>query len=378
MKRACLSLLVSALALVGVTACGERPQPHTPASPGAADFDGQTFEASVGRLRTETGARAVLAGLWVGDEAVKRIALGDSMTGVPADTDMTVRIGGISQLFLGTLLMRLVEQGRLSLDDKVSKYLPDLFAADKVTVGMLARNTAGYKDYVHDPTFVDLMLADPFKQFTSQEIMDLGVKDGELAFTPGTQQKYSHTEFTILCEVMERATGRSMADLFHAEIFGPLGLTRTGYSSSPTLPDPVLHVFSSERGVYEDATFWNPSWAGGSGILYSSLDDLGTWGPVFGKGRLLRESSFRELTRRPDAALRSDLYFATGFVVANGWFLQNPMINGYTGTMGYLSDLDLTLVVFASQPPTPKVEHPAFEIFKKLVLELAPSHPINF
>lgn len=343
------------------------------AAPAAA-----AFEALIKGLRTEYGARAVIAGVWKFDEPGITTAAGDSMTQVPADTSMTVRIGGISQLFLGTLLMRLVEQEHLSLDDKVSRYIPDLLGADNVTVRMLAKNTAGYKDYVRDERFIDLVLEDPFRQFTTQELIEYATKDGEMNYTPGTSQQYSHTEFVILANVIERATGRTMADLYSAEIFKQLELTGTGYSTTPDLPSPVLHVFDSDRGVYEDTTFWNPSWAGESGPLYSNLDDLGRWGPVFGTGQLLKDGSFQEMIRRPDVAAREDFYFATGFVVSNGWYLQNPNINGYTGVMGYLPDLHLTLVVFASQSADPKVGHPAFEIFKDVVRDLVPSHPINF
>jgi D-alanyl-D-alanine carboxypeptidase len=340
--------------------------------------DAAAFEAMVKGLRTDYGARAVIAGLWYGDEPGITTAVGQSMTQVPADTRMTVRIGGISQLFLATLLMRLVEQEHLSLDDKVSQYFPDLLAADEVTVRMLAQNTAGYKDYVRDERFIDLVLEDPFRQFSSREIIEYATKDGEMNFAPGTSQQYSHTELVILANVIERATGRTMAELYNEEILKPLGLTGTGYSATPDLPSPVFHVFGSDRGVYEDTTFWNPSWAGESGPLYSNLDDLGRWGPVFGTGQLLKDRSFQEMIRRPDAAAREDIYFAMGFVVSNGWYLQNPSINGYTGVMGYLPDLNLTLVVFASQSADPKVGHPAFEIFKAMVRNLVPGHPINF
>ncbi|MEQ9690363.1 MAG: serine hydrolase domain-containing protein [Bauldia litoralis] len=358
--------------LVGVSPAFADDTPGSQAAPDAA-----VFRATVERLRTESGARAVLAGLWQGDAPGVTIALGESMTLVPADTSMTVRIGGISQLFLGTLLMRLVEQGHLSLDDKVSQYLPDLLSADAVTVAMLAQNTAGYKDYVRDEAFLDLVLENPFRQFSSQEIIDFATKDGEMNFPPGTEQRYSHTEFTILREVIERATGRPMAELYQAEILDPLGLTGTGYSTTPALPDPVLHVYSSDRGVYEEATFWNPSWAGESGALYSNLDNLGKWGPAFGTGQLLDPASFQALIKRPDAAPEEGPYFAVGFVVANGWYFQNPNINGYTGVMGYLPAKDLTLAVFASQTADPKVVHPAFEMFRALVLEYAPDSPLG-
>ncbi len=121
-------------------------------------FTGAAFRQSLKQLKDQKGARAVIAGAWVGGRPIAKVALGESMTGVPARTDMTIRIGGISQLFLGTALMRLVERGEISLDDKISQWLPNLLKADRVTVGMLARNTAGYKDYVVNEDFVSHLL----------------------------------------------------------------------------------------------------------------------------------------------------------------------------------------------------------------------------
>ena len=169
-----------------------------------------------------------------------------------------------------------------------------------------------------------------------------------------------------------------MGELYQREILSPLGLTRTGYSYNPDLPSPALHSFSSDRGIYEESTFWNISWAGESGPLYSTLDDLGKWGPAFGKGKLLSNASFAELTARPQVAPPGDFYFASGFVVSGGWYFQNPNINGYSGMFGYLPELDLTLAVFATQPPDPVVDHPAKEIFTELVEVVAPDHPLKF
>ncbi|MFA7480663.1 MAG: serine hydrolase domain-containing protein [Vulcanimicrobiota bacterium] len=337
-----------------------------------------TFTDTVTALREKHGARAVLAGVWQGEQEIAKLALGPSMTGVPATTDMTVRIGGISQLFMGTLVMRLAEKGHFSLDDKISKWLPDLFQADQVTIGMLIRNMGGYRDHVRDEAFGEAVLAQPFRQFSPEELVELSVQDGQSNFPPGSSQQYSHTEFIILRMVLEKATGRSMPELYQQEVLDPLGLTRTGYGTTPELPSPVLHAFTSDRGVYEDCTFWNPSWAGDSGPLYSTLDDLGQWGPAFGRGQLLSNASFQELVKRPATAPPGDFYFACGFVVAGGWYFQNPNINGYSGVMGYLPERDLTVVVFATQPEKPQVEHPAKEIFLDLVDVITPNHPLRF
>ena len=81
------------------------------------------------------GNKAVLFGMWVNDREIVTMALGDSMTTVPAITDMHYRIGGIAETFMSTLLLMLVEQGRINLDDKIAHWFPDLLAADQVRCG---------------------------------------------------------------------------------------------------------------------------------------------------------------------------------------------------------------------------------------------------
>jgi D-alanyl-D-alanine carboxypeptidase len=347
------------------------------AQPSGSTINPASFNSRVAALKEEHGARVVIAGVWQGGQEISKLALGESMTGVPASTDMTVRIGGISQLFLGTLVMRLVEQGQFSLDDKISTWLPGFYQAENVTVGMLIRNLGGYKDFVLNDQFVDDVLADPFRDFTWDQLLEYSVSERESNFPPGTSQRYSHTEFVILAQVIEAATGRTMPELYQTEILDPLDLSRTGYSQNADLPAPVLHAFSSDRDIYEDSTFWNVTWAGESGPLYSTIDDLGTWGPAFGQGRLLTPESFQELTKRAEVAPSPNVYFAMGFVVAGGWYFQNPNLNGYSGVLAYLPERDITLIVFATQPEVPISGHPARDIFLELVTEVAPDYPID-
>lgn len=329
-------------------------------------------------LKEETHVKAIIAGVWKGDQEILTIALGESMTAIPASVDMHVRIGGVSEIFLGTLLMILVEQGKVSLDDKISKWLPDFLAAEKVTVGMLMKSTAGYKDYVHSKEFLELILKEPFRFFSREEILNYATRDSELNFPPGTDFRYSHTEFTILGEILEHATGKTMPELYEENIFHPLGLKHTGYSINTDLPSPVLHAFSSDRGIYEDATFWNPSWTGDSGPLYSNLQDLGVWARMFGKGKLLSPGSFNELVSRPEGISSPELYYASGFIVANGWYAQNPSFNGYSGAFGYLPSKELTIIIYTTQSEDPKSDSQAFPIFKELVKMITPEDTINF
>lgn len=329
-------------------------------------------------LKEKTNVKSLLAGIWMGEEEVLMTAMGESMTSIPANTDMHVRIGGVSETFLGTILMILAEQGKIGLNDKISKWLPELLMADKVTPGMLMKNTAGYKDYVLNEEFVDFIMKNPFSYISRSDIIAYATGDGELNFTPGTNQRYSHTEFTILGEVLERATGKTMQQLHEELIFKPLDLGNTGYSVNADIPYPVLHAFSSDRGIYEDVTYWNPTWTGDSGPLYSSLRDLGKWAKFFGKGKLLSPAYYDTLISRPAGAVNPDLYFASGFIINNGWFVQNPSFNGYSGAFGYMPSKDLTIIIYTTQSEDPGSNAQAFKIFKEIVKMLTPDHTLNF
>jgi D-alanyl-D-alanine carboxypeptidase len=377
-----ISRLIIGLLFFTLVSCGNNGNDGLavsaqPAQP-PPNLDATVLRTRLEQLKASSKVRGLLATVRVGDEEVLTVALGDSMTNVPATPDMTVRIGGISQTFIGTVLMRLVERGDISLDDKISKWMPDLLAADKVTVGMLISNTSGYKDYVRDPEFIDLVTAEPLRAFTRQELIDLSVKDGKLKFEPGSKQEYSHTGYSILANALEGATGQTMPELYQELVLEPLALNNTGYSSNADLPSPVLHAFSSQRDVYEDATFWDPTWTGESGPLYSNIGDLGRWLRLHGTGALLTPESFQKVIQRPAVANPTGPYLGFGFIVANGWYAQNPGFNGYSGAYGYLPSQDITIVVFSTSGTDPESEAQAIQILKALTRTITPSTPLEF
>lgn len=366
------------LGLIGYGYGGDSSLVAHAQSPSPSASDQAALRDKARELFAASGARAMLLTVRQGDTELLSLAMGESMTGVPARLDSHLRIGGVSELFWGVLVMKLVERGDLKLEDKVSKWLPELLSADQVTVGMLLNNSGGYKDYVLDEEFTAAVLADPFRPFTRDELIAYAVKNSEMNFTPGTQWKYSHTEFSIMGQLIEKATGKSMESLYQELIFTPAGLTDTGYMKNAELPSPVFHAYSSDRGFYEDSTFWDPTWTGDSGPLYSTLSDLAKWAPLHGRGQLLSPESYRRLTERPPVEGVNNLYFAAGFIVSNGWFCQNPNFNGYGGAYGYLPERDLTVIVYTNQGPTPPTHHQAFGIFKGLVSHLTPERLINF
>ena len=171
--------------------------------------------------------KAVILRVTVNGKEVVTEAMGDSMTGVPATTDMHFRNGAVAISYVSTLLLELVDQQKVGLDDPLSNWFPDLPNADQVTLRMLANMTAGYADYVigNEQLATDLYL-DPFRQWTPEELIAFSTAEPHV-YPPGTNWNYAHTDYVILGQVLEKITGKPMALLMQEYIFAPMGLTDT-------------------------------------------------------------------------------------------------------------------------------------------------------
>jgi CubicO group peptidase (beta-lactamase class C family) len=249
---------------------------------------------------------------------------------------------------LSTVLLQQVEKGKLSLDDKLSKYFPDLPSADQITVEILENSTSGYEHYAVLNSFDNAFYADPFKHWTPDEIIAYGVAGGP-QFTPGTQFKFSDTNFVIVAKILEKATGKSVASLMRSGIFKPLGMKDTVPPDTAATPDPVLHAHTGERGVWEDSTYWDPSWTWYAGGIRSNQADLLKFLDALGKGTLLTKASHEKQLARPANSGRPDRYFALGMPVVNGWLFTNPSLEGYSGALGYLPSKDLSVIVYTTR-----------------------------
>ena len=172
-----------------------------------------------------------------------------------------------------------------------------------------------------------------------------------------------------------------MKELYDINIFGPMGMKDTQFPVDQSIQSPVLHAFTMDRKFYEDCTYWNPFWGSTPGLPISNIHDLGKWGPILGTGRLISSAHFQEQiapTSVGKGRNKPDLYFAYGFVVANGWIAQNPSINGYSGAFGYNLATGVTIVVETTKSETTKTDASAFDILREVTKYVAPATPINF
>jgi D-alanyl-D-alanine carboxypeptidase len=345
----------------------------------AAPPRGKEVARTVRALNGKYKLSATMFGVWIGGRPLTTGALGEAQPGVPARTADHFRIGNVTETFTTTLLLQYVEQGRVSLNDPLSKWFPSLPGSHQVTLGMLARSTSGYAHYVTNPRFVKALYADPFKHWTPRQLINYGVSERRL-FAPGTSWAFSDTNFVLLGEVLRRVGGRPLPQLLRAQIFDKLGLRHTANSTNSHMPSPVLHGYDSERGLYEDATFWNPSWTTNCGNSYSTLGDLGKWARALGSGSLLSPASHALQVGPQNVGLgpfKSDkFYYAMGLGVSNGWVLTDPRIPGYSGVIAYLPSKKIAIVIFSSPGPKDVVGVSyAQRIFNRIGPLLAPDQP---
>jgi CubicO group peptidase (beta-lactamase class C family) len=294
---------------------------------------------------------------------------------------MKWRPGSMAIPMLTTLVLQLQEQGKLRLDDTLSKWYPDYPNADKVTLRMLSSVTSGYPDYIQEnPPFQAAQLAEPFRQWTDDELLQYAFAQ-PIVCDPGACFHYAHTNFILLGRVVEQVTGKSVTELLQKNFLDKLKLTQTKITKDPFIPAPALHAYTSERGVYEESTGWSPSWGLGNGlIMTSTAKDMTTLVKAVGTGELLSKSSASQQTEDLAKGLEGAPPIGYGLGVAlagSNWVLQNPVFNGYEGIAAYETTQKVSIVIDNTYGPK-AVEGTsiASEIFKALAAYLAPNDPI--
>jgi CubicO group peptidase (beta-lactamase class C family) len=345
---------------------------------------GSRLERIVRRARGDFGLESAIVRVDAGGSTLLRTAVGKSQADVAANPRMHFRIGSMAIPWLTTIVLQLQDEGRLSLDEKLSRWFPDLPRADQITVRMLANNTSGYNDYIQGyQPFIDLFHSDPFRRWLPRELLNTALSRG-FACEPGTCFNYAHTNYVILSRIVRKVTERSTASQMHRRILGPLGLRETEVTSDATIPRPTLHAFTTERGVYEDSTTWSPSWTIGSGtIATSTIDDIATAAPAIFSGSLLSRKSRRQMVAPYTAGLppfSDSTYFGLGLIVGNGWRLQNPSLNGYSGVLAYLPEGKVTIALTTTNTEAAAMAEKNFnqQTFARIAEYLTPGHPSPF
>ena len=246
-------------------------------------------------------------------------AVGESMTGVPATTDMHFRNGAVAESYMSTLLLMLVDEKKVSLDDNVAKWLPDLPHADDVTLGQFVQMTCGYVDYEQLPEFTAANYAEPFKLWTPKELLSYAVGK-PLWYTPGTGLNYAHTK---LCDPGVGTGENHRAEPEHRAA-----------GKSPGAVGAARHDRSGGNGRHQ----FRPAAFPESYAQFASTDLRGKTTPVPGCGPGCFEQSV-------------GYTYGLGVVITGNWLLQDPLFSGESAVEAYLPSQKVAIAVPVTHDP---------------------------
>ncbi|WP_127793813.1 serine hydrolase [Agromyces sp. LHK192] len=282
----------------------------------------------------------------------------DLATGAAAETDQHVRIASVTKSFVGTVVLRLADEGRLSLDDPIDDYVPDVPNGSRITLRELITMRSGLGNYSDDEQWGLEMLADPEAEWSPDRLLEYAWSM-PTSFPPGTNMEYSNTNFILLGLVVEQVTGERLTDVIRAEVLEPLALAETAYPADNTLPSPRMQGYTLPAVVtpaagaspeWVDATDWSPSSAGAAGAMTSDLDDLLAWGRALATGQGVLEASAQveRLESFATSTLGPREFYGQALVCRDGWIGHHGNIPGYNTVVRYHPAIDTTIVVVAS------------------------------
>ena len=358
--------------------------PQKAASPSAGDPNVQAaIDAAVARERKVYGGNtpvpAVLVGVWDGSGKSYIRAYGEADIAThraltPADH---FRIGSNTKTFVISVLLQLVDEGKLGLDDPLSKFAlgVDVPNAEHITVRQMMQMRSGLFEAFDSPEF-DRLDVKPDMQFDARTVIGWAVKQPPY-FAPGAGYRYSNTNYLLLGLIIEKVTGNSVASEIQNRLIKPFALNNTSYPDNQTMPEPWAHGYGlNATRDWEDVSGTIPvSLMGAAGEMVSNMEDMRRWVKLYVTGKTNGPKTQRaRLECLPIGD--GDGGFGLGVGCSNGWYGYTGGLPGYNTANFHFPEKDITIVAWVTvqaDAPKPGVANAIFrDIAKIMAREHAP------
>ena len=266
-----------------------------------------------------------------------------------APTAATIyEIGSNTKQFTSAAIMRLVEQGKVRLDDDLSKYVPQFpLQGRKVSIHQLLNHTSGIHSYTSSPgwqkTWNDVLSPDAIVKFVAADTFD---------FAPGTAYRYNNTGYVLLGMVIEKASGQKYASYLESQFFKPLGLRSTSYCPSRTTNPAFALGYSKAPFGTKRAQFMDLSHPFSAGALCSTVGDFAKWQRALDAGKVVSPASYALMSTAD--TLTSGKKINYGFGLVPGEFKGHKTVShtggipGFASAATYVPDDSLSIVVFTN------------------------------
>jgi CubicO group peptidase (beta-lactamase class C family) len=278
----------------------------------------------------------------------KGCGMADMEHHVPITPQTMFRIASITKQFTTAAILKLQEEPKLSVKDKLSRFIPDFPRGDQVTLRQLLTHTSGIHNYTDEPDFLSRVT-----NATTTEAIIAEMKKYRYDFDPGTKWDYDNSGYILLGYIVEKVSGRSYGDFLRENFFQPLGMTSTGVYRTPEALG-----YSLETNGFKRALYWDPSWCGGAGALSSSVEDMYRWNEGVFNGQVLDAASLKAAFT-PVTESEGQVNWDAGY--GFGWFVGHyrglreishaGLMSGFRSYLVRLPDERFTVAILVNSSP---------------------------
>jgi CubicO group peptidase (beta-lactamase class C family) len=280
------------------------------------------------------------------------------------------RIGSITKQFTASAILKLQEEGKISVQDKLAKFFPDFPRASEVSVHHLLTHTSGIHSYTDKSDFMDRVT----KPITPDELVRY-FKDDAYDFNPGEQWRYNNSAYFLLGMIIEKVSGKKYDQYLAETFFKPLQMSNTGIHSPSLKLSNEAKGYRKDGDKYTSTINWDMTWAGGAGAMYSTVEDLFKWNEALFGGKVLSEASMKAAFT---PVVLNDGQIPQGIKYGYGWGFGDyrgvDQIMHSGGLHGFISQLlrmpkeNLTVVLLTNVSP-PEVNLNPTEVAEYFVWE---------
>ncbi|MBL7833566.1 MAG: beta-lactamase family protein [Cyclobacteriaceae bacterium] len=280
----------------------------------------------------------------------KAFGLADLEHNVPNTTETIFEGGSVSKQFTAASLLLLATEGKLSTQDDVRKYIPELPVYDApVTIQHLLNHTSGLKDWGSIGSLTGWPRTT--RVYTQELALDIICKQRSLNFTPGTEYSYSNSNYTLLVTIVERVSGMSLAEFTRTRFFEPLGMTHTQWRDNfrEIIPNRSVAYSKTISGYEQMMPFENIH---GHGGLLTTTGDLMKWNALLQTHAIGGDALYAMRVQQGQLKNRKTIYYAGGLNI--GTFNQYTEIShsgstaGYRAWLAYYPDKKITIAILSN------------------------------
>lgn len=266
----------------------------------------------------------------------KAFGMANLELGVPMNADNVFRIGSVTKQFTAASILKLMEQGKLSLGDDLTKFIPDYpTQGKKITVEHLLNHTSGIASYTDMKEWTPEVQR---KDFTPAELIDY-FKNQPMDFEPGAQWKYNNSGYILLGYIIEKVSGQTYAEYVNEHIFKPLGMTHSYYGDvAPVIKNRAAGYSQADAGgTYVNAAYLSMTQPYAAGSLLSTVEDLCTWTRALHSGKVIKPESLKKAMTPCILPDGTNTHYGYGLQTGN--LLGSLTVEHSGGIHGFLSDL---------------------------------------